>query len=337
MSYRTVFISIFRQLNHDIIKKILFIVPPKVHLLDVNGPAHVFYEAKEYGADIELHFISIDDSKEIESSAGLYFSHLIHFSQFELTSNDFIFIPGIDYQILSDKHFLKRHKSFFEWLRNQYSNQTNICSICTGAFLLAESGILNHKKCTTHWKYLSIFEKRYPLADIQSKRLFVFDENVYTSAGVTSGIDLSLFILENLFGTKFATDIAKEVVIYFRRGEEDPQLSIYLEYRNHMEDRIHKAQDYLIKNINKTFTLIELSEEIHMSSRNLTRLFKKTTGITIGAYIEKLRVERAVHLLSENHKVNFVALQCGLKSTNQLRSLLKKHLGILPTDTFSLK
>ena len=306
-------------------------MPPKVHLLDVNGPAHVFYEAKEYGADLELSFVSMDEATEIESSAGLYFSQLKHFSELELTSNDFIVIPGIDYPLLSDPVFLKKNKPFFAWLRGQNSNKTNICSVCTGSFLLAEAGILDHKMSTTHWKYLSLFKSKYPLVEVLNKRLFVFDNNVYTSAGVSSGIDLSLFILENLYGTKFATDIAKEVVIYFRRGESDPQLSIYLEYRNHLDERIHAAQDYLIHNIHRTFTLIDVSEEIHMSSRNLTRLFKKTTGITIGGYIEKLRVERAVHLLSENHKVDFVANECGLKSTNQLRTLLKKHLDLLPS------
>ncbi|MDB4292398.1 DJ-1/PfpI family protein [Maribacter sp.] len=309
----------------------LFIVPPKVHLLDLNGPSHVFYEAKEQGADIALYFVSIDDVDEIASSAGLYFSRLQHFNQFDLTAADFIFVPGIDYQLLSDKNFLKKNAPFFEWLRKQNSNGTSICSVCTGAFLLAEAGILDYKRSTTHWKYLELFKRNYPLVDLLNKRLFVFDENVYTSAGVSSGIDLSLFILENLYGTKFATDIAKEVVIYFRRGESDPQLSIYLEYRNHMEYRIHRAQDFLIKNMHQFFTLVDVSEEIHMSSRNLTRLFKKTTGITIGAYIEKLRVERAVHLLSEHHKVDFVAGQCGLKSTNQLRTLLKKHLDMLPS------
>jgi len=254
-----------------------------VHLLDVNGPAHIFYEAKEYGAEVELHFVSLDYSEAVASSAGLYFSRLTHFSEFKLTKDDFIFIPGIAHELLSDLKFLNTNRPFFAWLSIQNSNHANICSICTGAFLLAEAGILNHKKATTHWKFLATFEKKYPLVNLQRNRLFVFDDNVYTSAGVSSGIDLSLFILENLFGTKFATDIAKEVVIYFRRGALDPQLSIYLEYRNHMEDRIHKAQDFLIQNIHKTFTLMDLSEEIHMSSRNLTRLFKKTNGITIGS------------------------------------------------------
>ena len=320
----------------DLKRKILFIVPPKVHLLDLNGPAHIFYEAKEYGANIELHFISFDETNEIESSAGLHFSKLTHFSKFDLTDKDYIFIPGIDYGLLTNSIFLKKNEEFFKWLRLQNSNKVNICSVCTGAFLLAEATILDHKMCTTHWKYITLFENKYSLADVRHKRLFVCDENLYTSAGVSSGLDLSLFILEQEFGTKFATDIAKEVVIYFRRGELDPQLSIFLDYRNHLDDRVHLAQDFLIKNIERTVTQVELAEEVYMSARNLTRLFKKTTGITIGTFIEKLRVERAIQLLSENHKVNFVARQCGLKSTNQLRSLMKKHANSLPSTISSL-
>lgn len=260
----------------------------------------------------------------------MHFSRLEYFQDFQLNSNDFIFIPGIDSDLLLDKYFLGRNKAFFDWLNIQNQNQINICSICTGAFLLAEAGILDHRKCTTHWKFLDTFTKNYPKVEIQSNRLFVTDKNLYTSAGVSSGIDLSLYILELLYGTKFALDIAKEVVIYFRRGEADPQLSIYLEYRNHLVDRIHQAQDFLAQNLNQNFTLSDLADEINMSSRNLTRLFKQTTGITIGSYIEKLRLERAINLLSENHKVEYVAQQCGLKSTNQLRSLLRKHSNLLP-------
>jgi len=299
--------------------------------LDVNGPAHIFYEAKESGAPLDLHFVSFDGSDEINSSAGLSFSKLEPFNKFNLTKEDYIFIPGIEFDLLTDNQFLKKNITFFKWLNSQHSKKVNICSICTGAFLMAESGVLNHRQCTSHWKYLREFEDRYPLIELLSKRLFVFDENLYTSAGVSSGLDLSLFILEKLFGTKFATDIAKEVVIYFRRGELDPQLSIYLEYRNHMEGRVHQVQDYLISNIQEDFTLSIVAQEVHMSSRNLTRLFKKVTGITIGAYVEKLRIEKAVQLLAENHKLDFVASQCGLKSTNQLRTLLKKHLETLPS------
>lgn len=192
--------------------------------------------------------------------------------------------------------------------------------------------MLNGKVCTTHWKYLQRFTQKYPQILVQKNRLFTDQGRIYTSAGVSSGIDLSLYILEKLYGTKFAIDIAKEIVIYFRRGESDTQLSIFLAYRNHINNQIHEAQDYIQSHLSQPLVTEELAERVNMSVRNFSRVFKKSTGITVGQFIEKLRVETAVELLSQNNKVEFVANQCGLKSTNQLRSLLKKYKSVLPTE-----
>lgn len=279
----------------------------------------------------------MSNNTTIESSAGLGFSKLTPYHKFQLSANDFIFIPGLEYALLSNVNFLKESKSFLDWLSSQYNMGVNICSVCTGAFLLAEAGILNGKKCTTHWRFVSELSQRFPDIDIKKNKLFIEDDNLYTSAGVSSGIDLALYIIENQFGSKFATDIAKEVVIYFRRNESDPQLSVFLQYRNHLDYRIHDAQDYIVKYLSSTFTIYDIAETVNMSTRNLTRLFKKTTEITIGEYIEKLKVDRAVHLLSEKNKVEYVAKQCGFYSTNQLRRILKKHKGVLPSDISSLK
>ncbi len=247
-----------------------------------------------------------------------------------------MFIPGIEFSLISDTNFYIRNNSFFEWIKRQYDNKAQICSVCTGTFLIAASGILNGKSCTTHWKYFSEFRQKHPNIELIKNRLFVVEEKLYSSAGVTSGIDLALYILETEFGSKLAADVPKEVVIYFRRSESDPQLSIFLQYKNHLDTRIHDAQDYMMKHIDSSFVLQDIAERVYMSSRNLTRLFKKTTGITIGNYLEKLRVDRAMQLLAEGNKVDYVSDQCGLKSTNQLRNLLKKHREILPTDIKSL-
>ncbi|MBT34364.1 MAG: AraC family transcriptional regulator [Thalassobius sp.] len=312
--------------------KVIFIIPPKVHLLDITGPTQIFYEARMYGADVEMHFANLSDNSEIESSAGLHFSKLEPFQNFSLSKNDYVFVPGLEYELISNVRFVQSCKSFFTWLNQQYANGANVCSVCTGAFLLAESGLLNDKSCTTHWKFVKRFQQRYPTIDLKKERLFVDNDHLYTSAGVASGIDLALYLLEVQYGGKFAADIAREVVIYFRRSKTDKQLSVFLQYKNHMEERVHSAQDYMIANIQNSFTIEEIAETVNMSPRNLTRLFKKTTGITIGAYLEKLRVERAVHLLAEQNKVDFVADQCGLKSSNQLRTLLKRHKDVLPTE-----
>lgn len=322
----------YNKAIHSEIKNIYFVIAPQVHMLDITGPAQIFYEANEYGENLTLHFLSMSDATETSSSAGLYFSRLTPFNQCKPLAGDLIFVPGLDYRLLQDKAFLKEIGDFLGWLRQQHARGVEICSICTGAFLLAESGLLNGKSCTTHWKYLDDFAKRFPQIKLEKNRLFVENEGLYTSAGMSSGIDLSLYILEKSFGSSLVIDLAKEVVIYFRRSESDPQLSIFLQYRNHLENRIHDVQDYLGKELANAPQLQELAEIAHTSSRNLTRLFKKTTGITLGAYIEKLRVERAVKLLSEGNKVAYVAKNCGLKSENQLRSLLKKHKGLLPTE-----
>ncbi len=317
-------------------QQIIFAIPPEVHLLDINGPAHIFYEAKEYGVDVELQFVSLNGTSEIKSSAGLHFNQLVPFNQVELSEKDVLFIPGLEYHLISDETFIESIRPFLDWVTVQYRKGAHICSVCTGSFILAETGLLNHKIATTHWKYFDAFSQKFPNISLEKDRLFTSSKNIHSSAGVSSGIDLSLFLIEQFFGTKLALDIAKEVVIYFRRSASDPQLSVFLQYRNHLDQRIHNAQDYLTHNLSDAPTAEELANQVHMSKRNLTRLFKKTVGITIGKYLEKLRVEKAISLLSEGNKVDFVAKQIGLKSANQLRSILKKHQNILPAEISSL-
>lgn len=316
---------------NDQVSRAFFLIPPDVHLLDISGPAHIFYEAKSYGAPIQSFYITLDKNEEL-SSAGVHLSQLRLFSEFQLRENDFVFIPGLESHFLNDGDFKKSNANFFSWLNKQHENGAKICTVCTGAYLLAQSGLLDGKTCTTHWKYLDDFRERFPNVGLLSDRLFVANDNIYTSAGVASGIDLALFLLEEKFGPLFATKIAKEVVVYLRRTDEDPQLSVFLQYRNHLDQRVHAVQDLLAQQLDQKITIDQLAESVNMSPRNLTRLFKKTTGITIGDYHDKLRVERAVQLLSEGNKVNVVSNSCGLQSSNQLRSLLKKYKSALPHE-----
>ncbi len=316
------------------IKKTLavFLVPPKVHLLDFGGPAQVFYEAIEEGAPLELKFISINEAQsETPSSCGIKFSDLTYYKKISLHKGDIVFIPGLEFELLGNTQFLLSARGFLKWLVEQHALGATICSICTGAFLVAETGLLDGKECTTHWKYLKRFQNRYKSINVVSNRLFVENDNLFTSAGVASGIDLALFILEKRYGSLFASKIAREIVIYFRREANDPQLSIFLQYRNHLDDRIHTAQEWLMHHFHEKFTMEQLAEKVNTSSRHLTRLFKETVGITIGEYIQKLRIEHAVQLLKENNKIEMIANECGFQSTNQLRHLFKKHTGVLPS------
>ncbi len=324
------------NLDHHPARTAVFIMPPQVHLLDISGPAHVFYEATDYGAPLKLRFVSVYSDVSVEtSSSGLAFAKLEDFNEISLQRDDVIFIPGLDSKFLTDRKFYKEIAPFLKWLTMQHEQGARICSVCTGAFLLAESGLLDGHQITTHWKYQKLLKDQYPKIEALANRLFVQNNQLYSSAGVASGIDLSLYLLEEMYGTRFSAAIAREIVIYLRRGKEDPQLSVFLQYRNHMEDRIHIVQEWLAQHLDKKFTADSLAGIIHTSGRNLTRLFKDTTGITIGQYVEKIRVAHAIHLLHDKQKVESVARACGLQSTNQLRTLLKKHAGVLPSEILS--
>lgn len=305
--------------------QVVFVVPPQVHLLDITGPVHIFYEATCYGAPVTLRYTNLQPNQQhIESSSQLFLAGMVDYTTLSLHPGDIIFVPGLAVELLLDEQFLSHTtRPFQQWLVQQHRQQVTICSVCTGAYLLAEAGLLDHQPATTHWKYLDRFTERYPRIQVQHNRLFVRSQGLYTSAGVASGIDLALFLIEQLFGSRFAATIAKEVVVHIRRTNNDPQLSAFMQYRNHLDDRIHQAQDILAQSLDKKLNIEQLAGQVHMSGRNLTRLFRKTTQISISQYINKLRLDRARQLQQEGHTMQSIAHSCGLKSTNQLRQLLK--------------
>lgn len=305
-------------------QRVIFYIHKGVHILDLAGAVQAFYEASEYGAPYEILYVA-DDPGPV-SSAGLPFGRLQHYSKITIGPDDLLIIAGFDLKHLPATKMLKT------WLKKATAAHASVCSVCTAAFLLAEAGILKDKECTTHWKYTKRLQKEYPGLIVRTDRLFTKDTNIYTSAGVTTGLDMALFLLEERHGPEFAFKIAREMVVYIRRDGSEPQESIYLQYRAHINHSIHTVQDWMIRNLQKKIKIEDLAALIYTSPRNLTRLFKSTTGITIGQYIEKLRVEKAVHMLRHRHKISSIPRQCGLQSTNQLRYMLKRHTGKLPSE-----
>ncbi|GAB3947090.1 DJ-1/PfpI family protein [Spirosoma harenae] len=299
--------------------QVVFIVPPHVHVLDLTGPIQVFYEAAEYGAPYRLMYCSFQSP--VVSSAGLGFGAVMPFDEVQTQPGDYIFLPGMDMDYVRSAAF-KKEERFFEWLRQQHSNGVFICSVCTGAFLVAQAGLLDGRKCTTHWKRIEELRATYPHLVAQYDKLFVKDGGVYTSAGITAGIDLALAILEEQQGPLFATKIARELVVYFRRGGEHSQQSVYLDYRNHMNVAIHQMQDWLIANLEAKATLQELAEIANMSPRNLTRTFRKETGTTIHNYTTRLRLELAQTLRhNPGMTMEAIAARCGFQNARQLRRI----------------
>lgn len=299
----------------------IFVILPEVHLLDLAGPDQVIHEAIEFGANFKLVYAGIQD--DINTSAGLALKKQTHYSKINYNDGDFIVIPGARVAYLSSLEF-RKNKDLFEWLKIAYERKCNIVSICAGAFVLGYAGLLNNKHCTTHFQLTSKIQSIFPKAKVKENILFVRDENVYTSAGIAAGIDLMLFIIEELTDGYFAHKVARELVIYVRRGGESAQENAFINYRNHIHSSIHTVQDFIIENIHVKSNLSFLAEKANMSERNFTRVFKKETGVTVNEFITTIRKEK-LQVLLQNHNLSRkqIANQLGLESERQLSRILK--------------
>jgi len=301
--------------------KFTFLILPRINILDLAGANQAIHESIDYDADFGIEYCGIGET--VITISGLPFGNVQHYSKVKLNTNDFLIIPGSAYSYLSSEEFLK-NKKLFDWINLQYKNGVNICSICIGAFVLAESGLLNGKNCTTHFGKTKELQDRFPKVKVIENILFTDENNIYTSAGIAAGIDLALHIIEKLKGSYFAHMIARELVIYNRRNGNAAQESELLKCRNHIHTGIHKVQDYLIENISTKTKLSQLAEIATMSERNFTRTFKKETGLTANEFITNIRIAKAKELLKNpNFSKIEVANKVGLQSEKQLSRILK--------------
>jgi transcriptional regulator GlxA family with amidase domain len=303
-------------------QKVAFIIPPTVELLDLAGPVQVFTEAKMHGMEIGIEFYQYSEFPV--STAGLGFGKLGDYQNAILKAGDFIFVPGMDNDYVNSIPF-RAEREFFKWLKASSEKGIFVCSICSGAFALGHAGLLKDTECTTHWRRVEALQSQFPHAKVLSDILFVKSNNIYTSAGISAGIDLALAILEGLKGPLFTHKVARGLVVYHRRSGTHKQQSIYLDYRNHINPQIHEVQDYLIDNLSKENDIESLASMVGMSPRNLSRVFKEKTGSTILEYLTLLRKEFANTMLNNpEYTIEYIASKCGFKTARQLQRILKK-------------
>jgi transcriptional regulator GlxA family with amidase domain len=300
--------------------RFIFLILPDVHLLDLAGPDQVISESIDFGAPFTLEYCGLETNTQ--TSAGLGIGALQHFSDVKLQPGDYLIIPGSRVKYIQSAVF-RQNKVLFEWLRQAQAAQVNLVSICVGAFVLAEAGLLDGSSCTTHFQLTKTLQERFPRALVRENVLFVEEPRLFTSAGIASGIDLMLHILEKITDSHFAYKVARELVVYMRRGGNSEQESAHFMHRNHIHKGIHEVQDFIIQNIGKKHYLGTLAEIAHMSERNFTRLFKKETGITVNVYINAIRME-TLKILLQNPDLSKkqMANSLGLDSEKQLYRLM---------------
>ncbi|MEP7163320.1 MAG: DJ-1/PfpI family protein [Ferruginibacter sp.] len=302
-------------------QKVAFIIPPNVELLDLAGPVQVFTEAKFYGFEIDIEFYQFNESPV--STAGLGFGKVLNFDQAKLKEGDFVFVPGMDFDYVNSIAF-RAEREFFKWLKECSEKKVTVCSICNGAFALGHAGLLKDTECTTHWRRVKELQLHFPHARVVADILYIKSNNIYTSAGISAGIDLALAILEDLKGPLFTHKVARGLVVYHRRSGKHNQQSIYLDYRNHINPQIHEVQDYLIDHLSHENNIDTLASLVGMSPRNLSRVFKEKTGSTILEYLTLLRREYAGTMLNNpEYTIDYIASQCGFKTARQLQRILK--------------
>ncbi|TAF32361.1 MAG: helix-turn-helix domain-containing protein [Cytophagales bacterium] len=300
--------------------KFVFLILPHIHILDLAGPDQALHEAIGFGAEFVIEYCTIEQA--VSTTSGLPLGSLAHYTSIKLNKGDFLMIPGSAYDFMISKSFTAE-KGLFEWIKIQYEQGANVCSICMGVFALAESGLLNGKNCTTHFKKTQALQERFPKIQVIENILFTHQDRIYTSAGIAAGIDLTLHIIEQLKGSYFAHQVARELVVYQRRKGNATQESEYLAFRNHIHAGIHAVQDHIIHHISEKMYLYNLAEIANMSERNFTRIFKRETGITVNDFITLIRKETAENLLKNPDLSRAeVANKVGLQSEKQLIRIL---------------
>ncbi len=304
------------------VTKIVFLIVPEIQLLDLAGADQVFYEARCYGSDIEIEYCAFQDF--IKTATLLPIGKVKDLHEITFKAGDYLIIPGAETSYLLSEEF-RTKTEVFEWLKMAYSQKVILCSVCTGAFVLAIAGLLDGRKCTTHWKRTAQLQALFPKTEVVENILFIEDEGILTSAGVTSGIDLALHIVSQLEDDFFAYKVARELVIYMRRPGNHAQQSVFLQYRNHIHSGIHKVQDWLQENLHQKSSLPDLADIACMSTRNFTRVFKKETGISVNDFTTLIRKEKIKALIKKPDMTRIqIARHCGLKSERQIIRLLKQ-------------
>lgn len=216
------------------------------------------------------------------------------------------------------------------FMRDAPKRHRRIAAVCTGAFVLAEAGLLNGRHATSHWGYARDLQRQFPDVKVDEDRIFINDGPIWTSAGMTAGIDLGLALIENDLGPELAKSVARKLVVYHRRGGGQSQFSALLEL-SPKSDRIQTALVYARENLHKPLTVPQLADAAHLSPRQFSRAFHAETGQSPAKAIENLRVEAARNLMEQSrHPIDAVARQTGFSDRDHMRRAFLRAYGQPP-------
>jgi transcriptional regulator GlxA family with amidase domain len=308
---------------------VYFVLLPGTLLVDLAGPADAVRVANRYQREVRFTSSFVGATPEVTTSVGITLGALAPLPD-EVPANAMIVVSGT----VTDMSVPSARRAVARWLRGVARPSHRLVFICAGALVAAEAGLLDGRQCTTHHEDCGELKRIAPKARVLDNRLYVADGNVYTSAGVTAGLDLMLALIADMAGPHSAVAVARHMVVYARRTGADPQLAPWLEGRNHLHAGLHRAQDAIAANPAHQWTAAELAALANTSERHLTRLFQSHAATSPLDYIHRLRVALARQLLTNSTlDLERIAERSGFGSSRHLRRVWNKYNAAPPSAT----
>jgi transcriptional regulator GlxA family with amidase domain len=303
---------------------------PAVQLLDVAGPIQVFASANDVvagavGAPPYVLRVVAQGGRPVTASAGLALAAGPLPSAGEAL--DTLLVAGGE-----GAETAAEDPALIDWGRGRATQARRVASVCTGAFVLAAAGVLDGRRAATHWKYCAKLAERFPAVRVEPDPIFICDGPVWTSAGVTAGIDLALALVEEDLGRSVALAVARYLVVFLKRPGGQAQFSAALALQA-AEDKFGALHDWINRHLAGDLSLSVLADQAGMSERSFSRRYAEATGHTPARAIERLRLEAARRLLSESRlPVKRIAERCGFGSEETMRRSFLRLLSVTPQD-----
>lgn len=312
--------------------RVVMLAYPQAQILDITGPLEVFARTTRWlrdhrGLRTPAYSIELVARRAgwVETSGGLRLFAARRYA--DVRHADTLLISGgIGFETAL------RDAALMKWIREQFANVQRIGSICTGAMLLAEAGLLDGQRATTHWAYCEQLARLAPRARVEPDALFVRSGKIYTSAGVTAGMDMTLAIIEQDWGKATALAVAQELVMFLKRPGGQSQFSRFLTAQQH-DDAFGRLELWILEHLDADLSVENLASRMNMSVRHFARTFARRIGMTPAAYVRRARVEEARRCIEDGAPVlKDVARRCGLTDVQVLRRAFRAWLGVTPGD-----
>lgn len=311
---------------------ITILVPKDAVLASIDDPRVIFTGVNEFleaqGRPPAFKVQLVGLTKEVQLHRGSFTVHTDLLLP-ELKETNLIFIPALSGDL---KEGLEKNKELIPWIIKHYNKGAEVASLCIGAFLLASTGLLNGKRCSTHWRYADLFREMYPEVMLVDDRIITEEQRVYSSGGATSYWNLLLYLVEKYTDREMAILASKVYALEIDRKTQSPFI-MFNGQKGHEDDEIKKAQDFIEQNVGEKISVEHLASRFAIGRRNFEKRFKKATNNTPVEYIQRVKIEAAKRTLETSRKnVTEVMYDVGYFDTKAFRMVFKKITGLSPID-----